>query len=207
MKLMILTYTKDNVHNFGLSLIELCKTHRKRILNGRFPGAIEGEITCVANDGSSMVDYFIASSNLFKFITDFEVGNQSEYVHFPVFCTLSFNGNGENESSVQENEFVNNYMKFKWKDTVKDILLESFNLIYNELLGSFFDKIASNVDECVQTIVKLYQTAAEYMRMKGSSKTKREPWWDKQCEKQKKEKYSALRSFRRSNDVSYFCMI
>ena len=104
--------------------------------------------------------YFIASSNLFKFITDLEVRNQSESVHFPVFCTLSFS---DNEHSVQENEFVNKYMKFKWKDTLKYSFLESFNLIYNALRGSIFDKIASNVGECVQTIVKLYQVAAECM--------------------------------------------
>ena len=44
---------------------ELRKTYGIHILNGRSPGDTEGEITCTANDGYSIVDYFIASSNLF----------------------------------------------------------------------------------------------------------------------------------------------
>ena len=83
--------TKDHVdNNFGLSLIELCKVYNVHILNGRFPGDIEGETTCVANEGSSVVDYIIASSNLFQFITDFEVPDRSESVHFLICCSLKF---------------------------------------------------------------------------------------------------------------------
>ena len=75
--------TKDShTNNFGISLIELCKIYSIHILNGRFPGDSEGEITCVANEGSSIVDYFIASSNLFQHICEFEVctaANQSTF--------------------------------------------------------------------------------------------------------------------------------
>lgn len=71
--------TKDLTHNaFGRSLIELCKSFSVHIVNGRMYQDSDGEITCTANDGSSIVDYFIASSNLFLNITDFEVGDRSE---------------------------------------------------------------------------------------------------------------------------------
>ena len=57
--------SKDLNHiSFGLSLIELCKTYGIHILNGRSPWDRDGEITCVANDGCSIVDYFIVSSSL-----------------------------------------------------------------------------------------------------------------------------------------------
>ena len=44
------------------SLKELCKTYAIHILNGKSPGDTEGEITCTANDGYSLVDYFIANN-------------------------------------------------------------------------------------------------------------------------------------------------
>ena len=51
---------------------------------------IKGEITYDVNEGSSFVNYIIASSNLFQFITDFEVSDRSESVHFPLCCSLEF---------------------------------------------------------------------------------------------------------------------
>ena len=61
--------TKDTrTNNFGISLIELCKIYGIHILNGRLPDDL-----CVANKGPSIVDYFIASSNLFQYVCRFEV--------------------------------------------------------------------------------------------------------------------------------------
>ena len=77
-------------NTFGLSLLELCKTYDIHILNGRSPGDTEGEITCTANDGYSLVEYFTASSNLFQSVSKFEVLDRSESVHFPLSCCLTF---------------------------------------------------------------------------------------------------------------------
>ena len=37
------------------SLIELCKSYSIHILNGRFPGDAEGEITCISNQALSII--------------------------------------------------------------------------------------------------------------------------------------------------------
>ena len=55
------------------------------IVNGRNNTDAEDEITSVANDGSSDVDYFIVSTDFFN-IAEFEVGDRSESVHFPLHC-------------------------------------------------------------------------------------------------------------------------
>ena len=52
--------SKDKTCNtYGFSLIDMCKTYGVHFLNGRINGDNEGEITCVANDGSKFVDYVI----------------------------------------------------------------------------------------------------------------------------------------------------
>ena len=104
--------SKDLNHNsFGLSLIELCKTYGIHILNGRSPGDRDGEITCVANDGCSIVDYFIVSSSLFPLVSKFEIVNRSESVHLPLSCCLSFNISEQSDRCEVGNEETSKYFK------------------------------------------------------------------------------------------------
>ena len=56
-------------------MIELCCEYDVHMLNGRLFDDIEGNITCTANDGRSIVDYIIASSNLFELFSTFAVDN------------------------------------------------------------------------------------------------------------------------------------
>ena len=55
----------DFSNPYGLSLIELCCTFNIHILNGRRFDDKEGHFTCFANNGTSVVDYMIASTTLF----------------------------------------------------------------------------------------------------------------------------------------------
>ena len=64
----------------------MCKNFSIHIVNGRNNKNAEGEITCVANDGSSVVDYFIVSTDLFFNIAIFEVGDRSESVQVLLHC-------------------------------------------------------------------------------------------------------------------------
>ena len=53
--------SKDTLDNtFGKTLIDICKVFDIHILNGRCKVDMHGEFTCTANDGKSVVDYFIA---------------------------------------------------------------------------------------------------------------------------------------------------
>jgi len=55
------------------------------VLNDRFSG-VNGHITCTANGGSSVVDYFVASTKLFRSVTDCVVDNFDVSDGFPVVC-------------------------------------------------------------------------------------------------------------------------
>ena len=49
--------SKDESYNrFGTFFIDLCCTYGIRVLNGRLFNDKNGEITCTANEGSSIVD-------------------------------------------------------------------------------------------------------------------------------------------------------
>ena len=75
-------------NRFGLSLIELCCEYDVHMLNGRLFDDVEGNITGIANDGMSIVDYIIASSNLFEKFSSFTVDNYDVSDHFPLKRSL-----------------------------------------------------------------------------------------------------------------------
>ena len=82
---------KDNRSNlFGTTLAELCCIFDMHIINGCLFDVSEGNFTCIANDGASVVDYNIASSNLFSKISYFTIEDHDESVHFPIYCQFRF---------------------------------------------------------------------------------------------------------------------
>lgn len=66
---------KDRVtNNNGFKLIELCRCLDLKIVNGRFGSNNNiGDFTCISNQGSSTVDYCIASPELFPYFDNFTV--------------------------------------------------------------------------------------------------------------------------------------
>ena len=137
-------------NNFGLSLIKLCKTYGIHILNGRSPGDSEGEITCIANDGSSIVDYFIASRSLFQSVSSFKVENRSESVHFPLRCCLTFNLKGQVNANGENDSFCSEFKKFKRRENLKDRFMSKFTSLYEVIQESILNKLNISIDDCVQ---------------------------------------------------------
>ena len=58
------------------------------MLNGRLYDDVDGNITCISNEGNSLVDYVFASTSLFDKYTYFCIGTQYFSDHFLVICTL-----------------------------------------------------------------------------------------------------------------------
>ncbi|MEW8484145.1 MAG: hypothetical protein AB2705_03135 [Candidatus Thiodiazotropha sp.] len=186
--------SKDKVqNNFGLYLIDLCKSFGGHIVNGRLAGDKHGEITCIANEGCSIVDYLIVSSKVFSFISSFEVGDRTESVHFPLQFKVSFRINNDTtktEEINKVNKISEGYSKYKWCDEKKDTFLNIFSNTFMNLNQQIMYKIDTNIDDAVQAIVNLYQNASESMKIgrNRSHKTKQPFWWDDQCRILKKRK-------------------
>lgn len=55
-------HNKDNnqCNLFARTLVDICCTHNIHILNGKLYDDKVGNVTCIANEGSSTVDYHIA---------------------------------------------------------------------------------------------------------------------------------------------------
>ena len=80
LRLICLGRNKDIIryNNFGRILVDLCCTYNIHIVNGRCSGDCDSNYTCNANEGHSVVDYHLASSELFPFISYFNVEMRDE---------------------------------------------------------------------------------------------------------------------------------
>ena len=109
----------ENYNRFGRSLIDLCCIYDIHVLNGRLFNDINGEITCTANEGSSIVDCMVASSSLFESILHFQVGNEDFSDHFPLKCTLTIGHEANRTYQYDHIENLNSWQKFKWREELK----------------------------------------------------------------------------------------
>ena len=183
------------VNAHGKSLLYLCCMHNVHILNGRTAGDREGTLTCFTANGSSVVDYTLASSSLFPLISHFEVGDYDEYTHLPLLLRIEIlNGYDEN---VDDNDYEcegqgNRRVKYVWSTQSMDKLLQSKHIqlfdryVENNQIEEAVDCISSLVRECCKekckSLRKAQQTSPE--------------WWDNEMDCLKHGKYKALRLHR-----------
>lgn len=129
----------------GDQLLSLCKSTGTLIVNGRVGrDRLVGSHTCEKMTeyglSKSLIDYAIASPNLFSRISDFYIGIQDKLlsdVHMPLSIHISFeNTNNEEMAVLNRNdctnvskEAENNGAKFKskWDPNKKDIFKNSFD--------------------------------------------------------------------------------
>lgn len=193
--------TKDSgVNNFGQKLIELCKEYGLLIVNGRTPSDSEGEITCVANRGRSVVDYFLCTGQLYDLVTDMFVADRSESDHFPIVVSLVSQSDVTVECD-EEDVVLEEGVKFVWKEQHA----ESFAAFVREneevAFQQFQTALDASVEEGSTCLVSFLQRAASKMRSNAQTRDSRaQPqWWDADCQLAKQNKYKQLKQFRRSN--------
>ena len=85
------------------------------ILNGRVSEDKNGDITCVANGGRSVVDYMLANTRLYSFIQHFEVIVRAESDYFPVICNVNCAFNESlRTNTVTPASSVTNSATYQW---------------------------------------------------------------------------------------------
>ena len=111
-------------NNYGEELLELCKNYNVHVLNGRLDRDSKGEITCIANDGASTVDYVIVNTRLFDKINSFEIIQRVESDHFPICCTLRIS-HGLPLDPTNSNVHLQPLTRFKYSNRGDEAFLEN----------------------------------------------------------------------------------
>ena len=183
-----------NVH--GTTLLDFCCTHNMHMLNGRVAGDMEGNLTCFTANGSSVVDYTIVSSQLFRYVNRFEIAPKDCYTHLPQTLCLKLQNaiTKENDMSFSHSEYQGNARIFYgWTPESLQAMLNS-NYI-TEIEQNLY---IGQIDEAVRNfngLIKDSCSARKSSRKKSTEKHQNE-WWDSEMDHLKYVKYKALRHLR-----------
>ena len=125
---------RDSTCNaFGKELSNLCINTNAHILNGRHLQDKDGEYTCITPNGTSVVDYIILSSDLFDFVSRFEISDIDWSYHFLLVLVLKqylpHNTTLSNDP-ISPND-VNADIKYRWSNDHADIYKMKLSNILN----------------------------------------------------------------------------
>ena len=206
--------SKDKISNhFSKYLTSFCNMFKLVPLNGNASNDYDGHFTFVAEQGSSVVDYALVSSELYVTnIYDFEVvKNRVESKHAPIHLALP-KGSAKviDEIVLSEN---NTFDKLKWDKEKSDKFLTN---MASEETVSALQMAINNINICLVSALDIFNNtilkAAECMRrsfrlQSGKQATNR--WYDKECADQKREARRARTKWHRTdngNDRHDYCV-
>ena len=99
-------------------------------MNGRFSGDFEGDFTCYSNNGTSVVDYIVTSSNIFNKTDKFYVANFDASDHLPVCCTLQFTKKYPAIEHSTDIQGLHEWTNYTWKSELKDRFFNKFKGLF-----------------------------------------------------------------------------
>ncbi len=204
--------SKDpKVDNFGKKLLELCKEHRIRILNGRTLGDTSGCMTFYGPNGSSVIDYCIVSELLYNDVMYFVVGSAnhvSDHAHVSVKLQAE---KINRKTNSKTNDMIKVPQKFKWDTTsfLKGLKhpkvsqnvasITSDNSIIDM---NYVNKTNTSICDIIMSVSKI----ALQRQKPGSNKPKRKPWFNNDISKLRKEVLSLgkrLKQFPKDPIIRY----
>jgi len=154
-----------HVNNYDHRFIDFLQYNNLYILNGRTGGDKIGSLTC---KGSSAVDYFICSPNVFKLISSLNVHDFYPLLsdaHNPISLTLSFNVL-ENDEKIYFKKNPILWNEKKQTEYIQSLNMDKINAIEKSLnnLKSTTNTIKQeHIDELVNSISTFFTDHAKYV--------------------------------------------
>lgn len=208
---------KGHLNSNGTFLLDLCKQTGLRILNGRVGSdAGIGKYTFVGHRGSSLVDYVLASNDIFTLITDFSVEEPNILSdHCLISLELQLPGTVSDKNSENTYHVGNGqvHSKLVWNNDFKDRFVEE---LQSESIASQFNDLislaencsnASDINNVVNSTVTVLENVAKPLFEKhlsakkkttGLNNKKHNPWYNRECEQAKYVFLNNLNIFRQN---------
>ena len=186
------------VDEFGNNLLNLCKDSRMRILNGRIIGDLSGKFTCFSRQHEpSVIDYALASSDLFPFVEQFSVGPLEWLsIHCPLNLKLKVPFTPSFDNSVNMERFpmyklpARSRVSYSHKlNTTPKFRHTAANVVFASSRGPYEESSAS-LDSAVSDVTGIYLEAARLTKLELKNKSnsqnsrpkpKDREWFDREC--------------------------
>lgn len=201
-------------NNYGYKLINFCKRNNMFILNGRFgEDKLHGHTTC---RNSSCIDYFISNVLMFEHLCNLYVDAFCPLlsdVHNPLVLKMQLKTKTTEPSLSKEEQIMRDKL---WDRRYPDLFVDSIDMLKLCEIESNLDNLIDNnsfdnynIDIIVQDIANLYIESAQkafgkqpVKSNKNNYKSKRKPWYGKECDKARKIFNKAKNRFRLSKTLA-----
>ena len=176
----------------GKKLIEICNTLNLTPINGLTEKNFDNNFTFISKRGNSTIDHYLCSPDLLPSISKYRIINRLESQHLPI--TLNVQANTEN---LSEDKKQGEIKKITWKETKSE---ECKNILQKEETKKLLHDAETatdngDIEQSVSLFTKLMQLVSrplEHVLKIGGTKLDRKPWFDKECQRKKKETLKLL---------------
>ena len=185
------------INSRGRSLLKTCTALNLRILNGRIVDDLDGKKTCFHYNGSSVVDYVIASKNILRNVQYLIVNSLKP--HLSDHCHISY--------AIKPNPARSDFMgssssckltehnKLRWNVKLKNELkrsLESQEIQARLQEAASHDNVNIATELVSQALVEVCKIAGLKSNKPKSSNNQTKNWFDQDCETEKENLKSRL---------------
>lgn len=197
--------SKDNEKNvFGEQLLELCNLYECVILNGLSSHGFDSGYTFISSSGSSTIDYFLMSCEMFSSICvkNVRIEDFVESDHLPVvLCIIMSAKSNGGLTNAEEHVTKERLVWDKDKEqNFKDVLQNENSQRQIDLATQ---KLGNDVNSALDIFVDCLTSASQCMFVKRGKPKKfaNAPWFDQECMKAKRESRKKLKQFRLTNSA------
>ena len=206
--------SEDSVLNdYGKLLLNVCTAFDLCILNGKCYGDLQGCYTFIADNGCSVNDYFLMSSELYELFCDsleLKVCERIESDHMPVTLSISIrNDNLANDLKTKDSNEICTFEKYVWGEGFANKYFDSISSQkFKESISAAISLIDVDINQALDAFNTGIKKAATCMKRVINVKKKLKDWFDAECHAAKKNVRKLLRKFKRTHfaeDRDRFC--
>ena len=190
-----------SVNNYGYKFIDFLQCNKMFILNGRTNGDYTGNVTC---KGASAVDYFVCTSNIFKYVLSLNVLDFSPLlsdVHSPIEVLFNFHAPDDVSTALSNNHvnptlwddekselFVQNINNADVNDILRTVsVLETLDNVSCDEIDTVVDKICTVFENsCKRSFCNTHNINTHY-----KTTTRNPKWFNTECKNARKSFHKA----------------
>ena len=198
-------------NSYGKMLFNVCSSLGLCILNGACKGDLDGRYTFVSDSGNSVIDYFLASDNIFPSLlvnSYLFVEDRTESCHFPVNFKITTNTKKTSHNNRNPNA---SFTRVVWQPEKEDLVKQSLltdDVQYKLYCSSIL--VDTDIDLALDLFNECMRDCSKCMEKKIGCNSNREKksWFDDECICRRRTLRKQLRKFRKtlsSEDRHMYC--
>ena len=192
-----------HVNNFGKLLLNLCTTLGLCILNGVCKGDQQGHCTYICDSGSSVIDYFLFSNNLFSLFYDsceLHVLERIESKHLPVMTRILCPGANPHKLNEEVDDYVID--RYVWNEEKRHMYYDNLYVAgIQAKLNIALNMIDSDINDALNMFNDCIKESAVCMKKRVTSRKRNfADWFDFECVTSRRNVRRLLRIYRRSSN-------